>query len=138
MQGHKSKGVNRYVRDFIGKRCHLVRDTELSYCRRSSTFTASKPERAAINWKRRAVIALESHQAWPGPIDAIVEPVCIALGAFTTGAHFNVSYFDHGSWSALASTVDVVNGWMAIVRESYTIREDGTIQALPTSSHKDV
>lgn len=95
--------------------------------RRACALVEKGPD--MTTWDRYAVVVQED--GYPRQIRNIEEAACHALGAFTTGQHFNINIFDSAVFHKNASDLDIVRGCMAVWLESYTNNADGTPKKLP-------
>ena len=94
------------------------------------SISAESPGNSFAFWHKYASLSFSKGNEWPSQINCIVEPICIALGGFAT-AGFNINYFDASGFRALASTLDILRGWMEIVRQSYQVLDNGNQRFLP-------
>lgn len=86
------------------------------------------------HWDKYACVVLD--EDWPREFSAILEPACIALGAFTSGDHFNVNYFDYAGFFPKITRLEVVHFWLELCLESLAL-EDVTLAIVRLPAKRD-
>lgn len=92
------------------------------------------------NWSHHAIwVEDEEDGAFPSSISSVIEPALIALGGFSEHKqNFNINIFDNAGWKTLATTLDVIKGFMEVVKASHQIMPDGSAYRFPTEHQLDL